>query len=250
MKVLICNDDGYQAKGISILAKVTAKFADIRVIAPDRNRTAASHSLTLHKPLVIKQAENGFYYSNGTPTDCVHLGLSLFEDFKPDWVFSGVNHGANLGDDVIYSGTVAAAMQGYMMGVPAVAFSLNDKTDQFWGVVEELLAPIIQHILSIKLTKPVLWNINFPACQLSEVKGIKALPLGNRYHNDGVITGHNPMGEPIYWVGLVSDPDFSDLNTDFSANLQGYVTITPIMIDLTAKDELSSTGNVFQKLQL
>ncbi|MCV2503886.1 MAG: 5'/3'-nucleotidase SurE, partial [Neisseriaceae bacterium] len=209
MNILICNDDGYQAKGIGILAEIASKYGEVRVVAPDRNRTAASHSLTLHKPLTIKQADNGFYYVSGTPTDCVHLALTVFDDFKPDWIFSGINHGANMGDDVLYSGTVASAMQGYLMGIPAIAFSLDDKDDNHWDTAKIAVEKVIEHVVHLKIDEPVLWNVNIPRVSPDELKGIKTVVLGQRYHNESVIKSQNPYGETIYSIGLINDANYS-----------------------------------------
>ena len=148
MNILISNDDGYLARGIALLARLAGEFANVRVVAPERNRSGASNSLTLDKPLRVRQAENGFYFVNGTPTDCIHTGLHVLPDFKPDWVFSGVNHGANMGDDTLYSGTVAAATEAYMMGIPAIAFSLaGHHMGTFTPTVEKAVWSVLTHVL-------------------------------------------------------------------------------------------------------
>ena len=147
MNILVCNDDGYLAEGIAVLARVAGEFANVRVVAPERNRSGVSNSLTLDRPLHIRQAENGFYYVSGTPTDCIHLGLHALPDFKPDLVLSGVNHGANMGDDTLYSGTVAAATEAYLLGIPAVAFSLNDFSGRYWDTAEKAVWMMLEHLL-------------------------------------------------------------------------------------------------------
>lgn len=251
MNILICNDDGYQAKGISVLVEVAKQHGNVRVIAPDRNRTASSHSLTLHKPLNVGQADNGFYYINGTPTDCVHVAFSIFDNFRPDWVFSGINHGANMGDDVLYSGTVASATQGYLMGIPSVAFSLNDKTDRYWDTAKIVADKLIAHIVSLKLNGPILWNVNIPRVPPSKLKGVKTVMLGRRCHDESVITAKNPYGETIYWVGVVSEPDCSNNDdSDFVVNNHGYVTITPLTVDLTQYSKLQEVSDLFDHLKV
>ncbi|MFH4354645.1 MAG: 5'/3'-nucleotidase SurE [Neisseriaceae bacterium] len=250
MNILICNDDGYQAKGLSVLAQAASKYGAIRVIAPDRNKTAASHSLTLHKPLALKQAENGFYYVNGTPTDCVHLALSLFDDFKPDWIFSGINHGVNLGEDVLYSGTVASATQGYLMGIPSIAFSLNDKTDRYWQTAYSAVDKIVRHLSSLGVRHPLLWNVNIPQVEPQELKGIKVVALGRREQGEGVIPTKNPQGETIYWMALQGKEMDSVTVSDFSLNKEGYVTITPLTADRTAYAQLGKVAAIFDSLVL
>ncbi|QRN41742.1 MAG: 5'/3'-nucleotidase SurE [Neisseriaceae bacterium] len=250
MNILICNDDGYQAKGIGVLAEVASKFGNVRVVAPDRNRTAASHSLTLHKPLTIRQAENGFYYVSGTPTDCVYLALCIFDDFKPDWIFSGINHGANMGDDVLYSGTVASAMQGYLMGIPAIAFSLDDKSNDYWKTAEKSVEKVIERAIQLPIQKPVLWNVNIPKVQPHQLRGVKTVVLGQRHRNDSVIKSKNPYNETIYWIGHISDANYLVDNSDFVMNANGYVTITPLAVDLTNTSELKNVSIFFDDLVL
>ena len=250
MNILISNDDGYQSFGLSLLARIASEFASVRVVAPDRDRSAVSNSLTLDRPLTIRQAANGFYYVNGTPSDCVHLALQVMDDFKPDWVFSGVNHGANMGDDTLYSGTVAAATEGYLLGVPAVAFSLNDKSNRYWDTAEKALFPLIQFITQQNIQTPVLWNINIPAIAQDALQGVKVARLGRRHHGQGIMQSTDPRGEPVYWIGTIGKAADDADGTDFAAIADGFVSITPLTVDLSDKTALSSLAEMFKGFQV
>lgn len=162
MNVLISNDDGYLSEGIAVLARVTAEFANVKVVAPERDRSGVSNSLTLERPLQLKRAQNGFYYVNGTPTDCIHIGQSVFSDFQADFVFSGINRGANMGDDTLYSGTVAAATEAYLMGIPAVAFSLNDASGRYWATAEKALWTLLAHFFKTPPAVPYFVEHQYP----------------------------------------------------------------------------------------
>ncbi|ASK28056.1 5'/3'-nucleotidase SurE [Neisseria chenwenguii] len=247
MNILICNDDGYLAQGIAVLARVAAEFANVRVVAPERDRSGVSNSLTLDRPLHIRQAENGFYYVNGTPTDCIHIGLHALPDFKPDLVLSGINNGANMGDDTLYSGTVAAATEAYLMGIPAVAVSLNDHSGRFWETAEKAAWLLLSHLLKNPPQKPVLWNINIPAVAPDDIQGIKITRLGRRHHTQSVVPMHNPRGEPIFWIGPVGAVSDREEGTDFGECEAGFITVTPLQIDLTAYDETEAVGAFWQK---
>lgn len=239
MNILISNDDSYLAQGITILARVASEFANVRVVAPERNRSGASNSLTLDRPLSFRAAENGFYYVTGTPTDCIHLGLHALPDFKPDLVISGINHGANMGDDTLYSGTVAAAMEAYLMGIPAVAFSLNTHDFTHYAETAEQAAWIIlSHLLKNPPPAPVLWNVNIPAVAPDELQGYKITRLGRRHHVQNVIPSTDPRGAPIYWIGAVGDVCDSEEGTDFAACEAGFISITPLQVDLTAYTQM------------
>ena len=233
MNILICNDDGYLAPGIAVLARVAGEFANVRVVAPERDRSGVSNSLTLDRPLHIKQAQNGFYYVSGTPTDCIHLGLHALPDFRPDLVFSGINNGANMGDDTLYSGTVAAATEAYLMGIPAVAFSLNDYSGRYWETAEKAAWMMIDRLVKTPPKLPVLWNVNIPAVASDEIQGIKITRLGRRHHEQSVVPMRNPRGEPIYWIGPVADISDREEGTDFGECEAGFITVTPLQIDLT-----------------
>ncbi|MDO5687605.1 MAG: 5'/3'-nucleotidase SurE [Neisseria sp.] len=245
MNILICNDDGYQSYGIALLARIAAEFANVRVVAPDRDRSAVSNSLTLDRPMTIRQAANGFYYVNGTPTDCVHLALHVMEDFRPDWVFSGVNHGANMGDDTLYSGTVAAATEGYLLGVPSVAFSLDDKSNRYWDTAEKALFPLIRFITEYQPAAPCLWNVNIPRVAPDALQGVKVTRLGRRHHGQSVMAAKNPHGEPVYWIGAIGRSANVGSGTDFLAAEEGFVTVTPLTVDLTDKEDLPHIATLF-----
>ena len=239
MNILICNDDGYLAQGIRTLAKVTAEFANVRVVAPERDRSAVSNSLTLDRPLSINQAENGFYYVDGTPTDCVHLGLYALPDFVPDMVFSGINHGANMGDDTLYSGTVAAATEGYLFGIPAIAFS---QAEYGW-VNLDAAARVARDIVERRfdeLQKPYLLNVNIPAIPYEQLQGMAATRLGKRHSAEPVIRALDPRGREIFWIGPVGATREAGPGTDFHAVAQGQVSITPLQIDLTHVTQLDA----------
>ena len=242
MNILISNDDGYLARGIALLARLAGEFANVRVVAPERNRSGASNSLTLDKPLRVRQAENGFYFVNGTPTDCIHTGLHILPDFKPDWVFSGVNHGANMGDDTLYSGTVAAATEAYMMGIPAIAFSLaGHHMGTFTPTVEKAVWSVLTHVLrQPKPEKPVLWNVNIPTVAAKDLRGIRITRLGRRHHEQNMLAASDPRGEPIYWIGPAGGVYDSEEGTDFAACESGFVSITPLQVDLTAHAQIDA----------
>lgn len=248
MNILICNDDGYLARGIEILARVAAEFANVRVVAPERDRSGVSNSLTLDRPLRIKQAENGFYYVSGTPTDCIHLGLHTLPDFQPDLVLSGINRGANMGDDTLYSGTVAAATEAYLMGIPAVAFSLNDYSDRYWDTAEKAAWLMLEHLLKNPPQKPILWNINIPAVAPEDIQGCKTVRLGRRHHTQSIVPMRNPRGEPIYWIGPVGDILDGEEGTDFAECEAGFITMTPLQIDLTAYQEIEQAAHFWQNV--
>lgn len=248
MNILISNDDGYLAPGLAILARVAAEFANVRVVAPERDRSGVSNSLTLDRPLRIRQAENGFYYVSGTPTDCIHLGLHALEDFQPDLVLSGINNGANMGDDTLYSGTVAAATEAYLMGIPAVAISLNDYSGRYWETAEKAVWLLLEHLLAAPPEHPVLWNINIPAVAPEDIQGIKITRLGRRHHAQSIVPATNPRGEQIYWIGPVGDVSDRVEGTDFCESEAGFITITPLQIDLTAYQEMVAVSAFWQDL--
>jgi 5'-nucleotidase len=245
MKILISNDDGYQAPGLAALAACMAELGEVMVVAPERNRSAASNSLTLDMPLAVHHGSNGFYYMNGTPTDCVHIAVTGFLDFRPDIVVSGINNGANLGDDTLYSGTVAAAMEGYLMGIPSFAFSLVNKgyanLDSAARYAKEIVASTLkQHPLhSQPEGGAYLLNVNIPNRPYELMSGIKTVRLGKRHHAEPVIKTTNPQGEPVFWVGAAGLPKDAGEGTDFHAIEAGYVTVTPLNVDMTHHSSLS-----------
>ena len=250
MNILISNDDGYRAQGIGILARVAGEFANVRVVAPERNRSGASNSLTLDRPLRIRHAENGFYYVNGTPTDCIHMGLHILpKECHPDLVLSGINHGANMGDDTLYSGTVAAATEAFLMGIPAVAFSLDSHDFPAYAeTAERAVWMLLKHLLKQPPTAPVLWNVNIPAVAPEDLQGIKITRLGRRHHIQNVIPSSDPHGEAIYWIGPAGAVSDNEAGTDFAATEAGFISITPLQVDLTAYPQIDELQRFWQAL--
>jgi 5'-nucleotidase len=232
MKILISNDDGYLAPGIVALADSLAAIAEIIVIAPDSNRSGASNSLTLDRPLSVFKAANGFYFVNGTPSDCVHVALTSVLQFVPDLVVSGINQGQNMGDDTLYSGTIAAATEGYLFGIPSIAFSQVDKG---WGELDAA-ARIARDIVQRKfeqIDKPYLFNVNIPNLPYASLGRITATRLGKRHQSEPVIKMQDPHGRDIFWIGPAGKARDAGEGTDFHATAQGCVSITPLQIDLT-----------------
>ncbi|GFO73182.1 5'-nucleotidase [Bathymodiolus japonicus methanotrophic gill symbiont] len=240
MHILLSNDDGYLAQGLIALANGLQSFADISVVAPDKNRSAASNSLTLEMPLRAHQTDNGFIKVDGTPTDCVHLAITGLLDNEPDMVFAGINHGANLGDDVLYSGTVAAATEGRFLGLPAVAISMVSSDPQYFDTAVKVAVNILQRLLEQPLAKDVLLNINVPDLPWSEIKGFQSTRLGQRHKAEPVIKTSDPRGRTIYWVGPPGAEQDAGPGTDFYAVAQGYVSVTPLQLDLTRYDTLDT----------
>jgi len=233
MRILLSNDDGYLATGLSVLAESLAEFADISVVAPDKNRSAASNSLTLEMPLRAQQSENGYIRVDGTPTDCVHLAITGLLDTEPDMVFAGINHGSNLGDDVLYSGTVAAATEGRFLGLPAVAISLASNDPKHLATAGQVAATLFKRIVRHPLPKDTLLNVNVPDLPLAEIKGYQSTRLGQRHKAEPVIKSTDPRGRDIYWVGPPGKEQDAGPGTDFYAIKTGYVSVTPLQLDLT-----------------
>jgi len=238
MHFLLSNDDGYQSPGISALAEVLESIGKVTVVAPDRDCSGASNSLTLDSPLYVKQDERGFYYVNGTPSDCVHLAITGLLDEEPDMVVSGINSGANLGDDVLYSGTVAAAMEGRFLGCPAIAFSLVGEKPVDYSASKLVVTEIVKSLIENPLDDALL-NVNIPDVSYDEIKGFKASRLGNRHKSEPVIKTLDPKGRNVYWVGPVGAEQDAGEGTDFHAIRSEYVSITPIQIDLTRHQSLA-----------
>ncbi len=239
MKILISNDDGYFAPGLNILAEHLAKIADITVVAPERNRSGASNSLTLDRPLSVKKASNGFFYVNGTPTDCVHIALTGLMDEMPDMVISGINDGANMGDDTIYSGTVAAAMEGYLLGIPSFAFSMSQHNATHFESAARVAVEMVQHYQKTSFISPTLLNINVPDVPYADIKGRAVTRLGKRHKAEPVIQLKTPRGETVYWVGAAGMPNDGGEGTDFYAISQNIVSISPIQVDLTKHTQMA-----------
>lgn len=234
MRILVSNDDGVDALGIEALYQSLAELFDVSVVAPDRNCSAASSSLTITNPLRTTTRANGFIAVNGTPTDCVHLALNMLMTPDPDLVVTGINAGANLGDDVIYSGTVAAAMEGRYMGLPAVAMSLAGKELKHYDSAGYYARKIVSHLGLCPLPANQILNVNVPDLPLNEIKGIKVTRLGARHRATTMVKTTDPGGREIYWVGPLAKEDDAGVGTDFHAIANGYVSITPITVDLTA----------------
>lgn len=234
MKILLSNDDGYLAPGIRTMWHSLHEInvhSELRMIAPDRNRSAASNSLTLTEPLRINDHGDLIYSVNGTPTDCVHLGINSAMNFQPDMVISGINAGANMGDDVLYSGTVAAATEGRFLGKPSVAVSLCG--DQHFLTAAKVMMTLLKDLQTLPLDTNTILNINVPDVPYEELKGIKITRLGKRHCSEDVVVSKDPRGNPIYWVGPAGEAEDASEGTDFHAVETGYASITPLKIDLT-----------------
>ncbi|MBT8101080.1 MAG: 5'/3'-nucleotidase SurE [Gammaproteobacteria bacterium] len=238
MKILVSNDDGYLATGINVLADALAEIADVVVFAPDRNRSAASNSLTLSSPLRVKQMGDNRYSVNGTPSDCVHLALTGYLDYEPDLVVSGINHGANLGDDVIYSGTVAAAMEGRFLGLPSIAVSLVGQNLTHFETAARVVTGMVQKLDHGTLPTDAILNVNVPDRPFNELKGIEAVRLGFRHKSEPVVRSKDPHGRTIFWVGPAGKGQDAGKGTDFHAIEHGAVSVTPLKVDLTRHEAL------------
>jgi len=243
MKILVSNDDGYLATGINALTDALAQVADVVVVAPERNRSAASNSLTLNRPLRVSSYGENRYKVDGTPSDCVHLAVTGFLDEEPDLVVSGINHGANLGDDVIYSGTVAAAMEGRFLGLPTIAVSLvgerliGSKLTHF-DAAARVAVELVQKIERASLAPDTILNVNVPDRAYEDLTGIRAARLGFRHKSEKILKESDPYGRPIYWVGPAGEGQDTGEGTDFHAIAQGAVAITPLKVDLTRHEAL------------
>jgi 5'-nucleotidase len=235
MYILLSNDDGFLAEGLRTLAKTLAQHAEITVVAPDRNRSAASNSLTLDLPLRAYEADDGFIKVDGTPTDCVHLAITGLLDREPDMVIAGINHGGNLGDDVLYSGTVAAATEGRFLGLPAIAISLagNSQLVSHFETAAHVAVQLLNQVVAQPLPKDTLLNVNVPDLPLEQIKGFQATRLGQRHKSEPVVKGTDPRGRLLYWVGPPGAEQDAGPGTDFYAISNGYVSVTPLQLDLT-----------------
>jgi 5'-nucleotidase len=235
MKILISNDDGYQAPGIIALYEALKEVAEVEVVAPEHNNSAKSNALTLHSPLYVHRASNGFRYVNGTPADCVHIALTGLLGYRPDLVVSGINNGANMGDDTIYSGTVGAAMEGYLFDIPAIAFSQVEKGWQHLDAAALKARELVQQMTQQQLVGPQPWllNINIPCLPASQIKAMKVCRLGRRHSAEKVIQQTSPRGETMYWIGAAGAVKDDAEGTDFHATAQGHIAMTPLMVDLT-----------------
>lgn len=245
MRILLCNDDGYRAPGLNALYHAIEDLADVIVIAPEHNCSSASQSLSLTRPLKVERAPNGFFYLNGTPADCVHLALHGFLDDLPDLVISGINHGANLGEDTIYSGTVAAAIEGHLRGIPALASSFccghqarHLKIHDF-----EKAAILVRDVVLKMIAKPKPWLLNLNIPMADAIQGIKITKLGRRKSAGSAIATDSPRDGVLFWIGHVGEPLIEETDTDFYAISQHYASLTPLQIDLTHHTHLNALND-------
>jgi 5'/3'-nucleotidase len=233
MRILLSNDDGYFAPGLTALADALSPFGAVTVVAPERDRSGASNSLTLDRPLTVRCAANGFTYVNGTPTDCVHLAVTGLLGHLPDMVVSGINEGANMGDDTIYSGTVAAATEGFLLGIPSIAVSLTSKAAHHYATAARIAAQMVERFRAHPIPQPLLLNINVPDVPFDELAGISITRLGRRHKAQSAVPSRDPRGNVVYWVGAAGNAQDAGEGTDFHAVGQNRVSVTPLQMDLT-----------------
>jgi 5'-nucleotidase len=239
MRILLSNDDGYFAPGLEALAAALAPIAHLTVVAPERDRSGASNSLTLDRPMRLRRAGNGFYFVNGTPTDCVHLAVTGMLDVVPDMVVSGINLGANMGDDTIYSGTVAAAMEGYLLGVPSLAISLASKQGNQFATAARIARELVERFQRQGFSEPVLLNVNVPDVPYETLKGRRVTRLGRRHKAERAVAQVTPRNETVYWIGAAGEAADAGEGTDFCAVAADYVSLTPLQADLTHNGQIS-----------
>lgn len=243
MMLMLSNDDGYFSPGLACLAETLSTVAEVIVVAPERDRSGASNSLTLDRPLNLRRAANGFYYVNGTPTDCVHLAVTGMLDTQPDMVISGINAGANMGDDTIYSGTVAAATEGFLLGIPAIAVSLVGRKWAHFDTAARVVKDLVLQFEKNTHAHPWLLNVNVPDIPYRQLKGREVTRLGKRHKAEPVVKSINPHGETVYWVGAAGKEQDAGTGTDFNAIARQCVSITPLQIDLTQYSQLDAVRN-------
>lgn len=239
MKILVSNDDGYLATGINVLTAALEQVAEVVVVAPDRNRSAASNSLTLHHPLRVSEYAPNRFKVDGTPSDCVHLAVTGLLDFEPDLVVSGINHGANLGDDTIYSGTVAAAMEGRFLGLPTIAVSLVGIDLEHFETAASVATGLVRKIERAPLASDVVLNVNVPNIPLRALRGVRATRLGFRHKAENILKDKDPYGRDIYWIGPAGKGQDAGDGTDFLAIEENFASVTPLRVDLTRHDSVS-----------
>lgn len=243
MKILISNDDGFQAPGILALYEALKDLGDVEVIAPEHNNSAKSNALTLHQPLYVHEGERGFRYVNGTPADCMHIALTGLLGYRPDLLVSGINNGANMGDDTIYSGTVGAAMEGFLFGIPAIAFSQVEKGWSHLDAAARKARELVQHVIANELharSVPFLLNVNIPNRPLAELGPFEVCRLGRRHAAENVISQTSPRGDTMYWIGAAGAAKDGAPGTDFHAAAQGHIAVTPLQVDLTDHEGLAA----------
>lgn len=239
MRILLSNDDGYRAPGLKALYDALLPLAELTVVAPERNRSGASNSLTLENPIRAEQAENGFIRVDGTPTDCVHLAITGLLEQEPDMVIAGINAGANLGDDVLYSGTVAAATEGRFLGLPAIALSMNSHEPKYYETGAKVAAALVKRLSVSPLSPDSIINVNIPDLPFEALKGYQVTRLGHRHKAEPVVRATDPRGRTIYWVGPAGLEQDAGPGTDFSAVRTGFVSVTPLQVDLTRHTALA-----------
>ncbi|SDI93293.1 5'-nucleotidase /3'-nucleotidase /exopolyphosphatase [Ferrimonas sediminum] len=249
MRILVSNDDGVHAPGIRALSEALADIAEVTTVAPDRNCSGASNSLTLTNPLRIQTIDNGYIAVNGTPTDCVHLAIRELMDGEPDLVVSGINAGANLGDDTLYSGTVAAAMEGRHLGLPTIAVSLVGRELRHYETAAAFTLKLVRHLQQHPLPSDQILNINVPDLPQEQIQGVKVTRLGARHKAEGMIRTQDPAGRDIFWLGPPGRQQDAGEGTDFDAVANGYISITPLTVDLTAHEQLAGLQNWMGDLQ-
>ena len=243
MRILLSNDDGYFAPGLQALANALDGLGEITVVAPEQNRSGASNSLTLDRPLLLKRSANGFYFVNGTPTDCVHLAVTGMLEHLPDIIVSGINSGANMGDDTIYSGTVAAATEGFLLGIPSIAISLTSFDSAHFATAGRVARGLVERFIADPIREPVLLNVNVPARPYAELGGMEVTRLGRRHKAEPVVRMTSPRNETVYWVGAAGAAADAGPGTDFNAVDRGCVSITPLQIDLTHTAQLAAVAH-------
>lgn len=252
MKILISNDDGYRARGILALRAALNGLADLTVVAPDRNKSGASHSLTLDLPVQVSQVDGGLWYVTGTPSDCVHVALSGLFDFEFDMVVSGINDGENLGDDVLYSGTVAAAIEGRFLGLPTVAMSLlrpPEGGEPDFSAAARVARLLVQRLIEAPLERRMILNVNVPHLPFEQLRGFATTRLGHRHRSEPIVRSNDPRGRPIYWIGPAGAQQDGGPGTDFHAVAEGFVSVTPLHTDLTRHSALDDLGRWLEGLQ-
>lgn len=250
MKILVSNDDGYRAPGIIALRQALTGLADLTVVAPERNHSGASNALTLEHPLRVTEFEPNCHFVSGTPTDCVHLAISGLFDFEHDMVVSGINNGENLGDDVLYSGTVAAAIEGRFLGLPTVAFSLRrpEQGEMDYSAAAKVARLIVERLLERPLDRNMILNVNVPHRPFSALRGFRSTRLGHRHRAERSMKMTDPRGREIYWVGMAGEGQDDGPGTDFNAVAEGFVSVTPLQVDLTRHNALDTVGQWLQGL--
>lgn len=248
MRILVSNDDGYLSPGIACLARALARFADVDVVAPDRDRSGASNSLTLDRPLRVRRAENGFWCVDGTPTDCVHLAITGLMEHQPDMVVTGINRGSNLGDDVLYSGTVAGAIEGRFLGAPAIAVSLAGTAGKHFQTAADIVIRLVSRLEHDPLPADTILNVNVPDVPASQLAGIESTRLGHRHKAEAALKSTDPRGETVYWVGAAGAEADAGPGTDFDALRRNAVAVTPLQVDMTRYTALEQVSSWLKNL--